>query len=112
MHETDTQITVVELARADAAALAELRSTLAVAFMGPDLHILVNLSALDRIDGPILAALFIASKEIPAEGRFAVLVSEPVMAMIEDWCLDTFWECFTDRSLAEEHLRAGGETRH
>ena len=112
LHDTDARITVVELARADAAALAELRSMLAVASTGPTPRILVDLSGLDSIDGPILAALFIASKEIPADGRFAVLASEEVMATIEEWCLDTFWECFTEYSLAEEYLLTGTETRH
>jgi anti-anti-sigma regulatory factor len=112
MHETDARITVIELARADASALVELRVALASAFLDSEPRILVDLGGLDHIDGPVLAALFIASKEIPAGGRFAVLASEPVMATIEEWCLDTFWECFTDGSLAEEFLLADSETRH
>ncbi|MBN2821676.1 MAG: hypothetical protein JXR33_00590 [Coriobacteriia bacterium] len=112
MHDSDSLITVVPLARADAASLGESRCAIAATLATPAPRILVDLSALDVIDGPILAAIFIASKEMPADGRFAVLASQKVMDTIEEWSLNTFWDCFTDRALAETHLLTGTHTLH
>lgn len=104
-----SQMTVIDLESADAKALGEFRSALAVAFLAPAPCVLVDLRLLPELDGPVLAALLIGAKEVPVGGRFALLTSESVFSTIENWSLDAYWQCFTDPACAEAFLLDGRE---
>lgn len=100
-------IRVVRLERSDALGVDEARACLRDAFALPQPRVLVDVTPIDSVDGTLLAAMFVACKALPADGRIALLASEDVVRIIGEWGLDGLWECFDSSEAARAYLTHG-----
>ncbi|PKQ19612.1 MAG: hypothetical protein CVT66_09200 [Actinobacteria bacterium HGW-Actinobacteria-6] len=87
-------ISVIRLMDADIDDVSSIRALLSDALSVPAPRVLADLSGLGELGGSMIAAMIIASRELGADGRFAVYAPEHIYKQLVSWGIVDSWSCF------------------